>query len=73
MKQASLNTLSKQNHVNSKCFLFLIPPQTMSVHISHKHNSALTDKLILYTVVVFNLKMCIREGNPGPNYFTGDN
>mgnify|MGYP006890246379 CR=1 FL=1 len=54
-------------------FFIPYPPQTKYVHISHKHNSSLTDELILYTVVVFNLKMCIREGNPGQNYFKGDN
>jgi len=27
----------------------------------------------LYTVAVYNLGMCIKEGIPGPTYFNGDN
>jgi len=34
------------------------------------------DELILvklYTVAVCELRMCMKEDNPGPNYFKGDN
>ena len=44
-----------------------------SVNISHKLNSSWTDESILmklYTVVVYDLKKCIKEF---PNYFKGDN
>jgi len=27
----------------------------------------------LYTAVVYQLTMCMKEGDPGPNYFKGDN
>jgi len=27
----------------------------------------------LYTVAVYNLKMCTKEDNPGLNYIKGDN
>ena len=43
---------------------------------SCKCNSALTDKPILlklYTVAVFNLRMCLKEDNPCLDFFKGDN
>ena len=48
---------------------------SFSLHISQKHNSVLTDDLILiklYTFAVYNLKMCIKEDNPSQNYFKED-
>mgnify|MGYP000026507104 FL=1 len=38
-------------------------------------NSSLTDEpklMKLYIVVVYDLRMCIKEGNPSPNYFKAD-
>ena len=41
---------------------------TPSIHISLKHNSSQHELIvmILYTVVVFDLRMCMKEDNPGP-------
>jgi len=55
-------------------------PRAIKVHptvqkMSCKRNSFLTHELILiklYTVVVFNLRMCIKKNNPGWKYFKGD-
>jgi len=30
-------------------------------------------KLYTIVVLVYDLRMCIKEGNPGLNYFKGDN
>jgi len=54
---------------------------TLSVHLSArrclcKHNSSLTYRLILmtlYIVAVYKLRICMKEANPCPNYFKGDN
>jgi len=43
--------------------------------MSHKHNSSLTDELILrkiYTIAIYDLMMCIKKENPGPKYFKGN-
>jgi len=42
-----------------------------SVQISCKHNSSLMDKPILiklYTVVVYDLRMCMKEDYPDPKW-----
>jgi len=44
--------------------------------MSCKHNSLIEDELILmklYIVVVYNLRMCIKEENPGSKCIKGDN
>ena len=52
-------------------------PPCLSIHLSIFRLSAtpLTDKVLmkLYTIVVYNLRMCMRKDNPGPKYFKGDN
>ena len=53
-----------------------ICPSCLSVQMSCKHNSPLRDIQMLmkvYTVAVYDLRMCKKEDNPGPNYFKGDN
>ena len=45
------------------------------VHMSSKVNKSLTDWPVLiklYTVVVYNLRMCMKENNPVRTYFKGD-
>ena len=56
------------------CSYLLYRNRCRSVHISCKRNSSKTDGLIFrnYTAVVHNLKMCIKEDNPGLNIFKGD-
>jgi len=46
-----------------------------SVQMPCKHNSSLTDDLVikLYTIVVYDLKMCKIEDISRSNYFKGDN
>ena len=49
---------------------------TLSVHISCKCNSSQIDEPILmkvYTVVLYGLRMYMKEDNPGPNNIKGDN
>ena len=44
--------------------------------MSCKHNSSLTDEPILmklYTVIVYDMKMCMKKENPDSNYFKWDN
>jgi len=44
--------------------------------MSCKCNSSLKDEPIqmnLCTVAVYNLRICMKEDNPGLNYFKGDN
>ena len=51
-------------------------PVPLPVQLSCKCNSSLTDQPILmklYTVTVFDMRICRKEDNPGPNYFKGDN
>ena len=46
-----------------------------SVSISHERNCSLTDERILikrYTVVVYDLRMCMKEEDLDTNYFKGD-
>jgi len=43
--------------------------------MSCKRNFSLMDASVLmklHTVVVYNLRMCMKEDNPGPTYFNGD-
>ena len=47
-------------------------PVRASVDISNKRNSALTIEAIqteLYTVVVYDLMMCMKEDNPSLKYY----
>jgi len=51
-------------------------PVCPSVQMSCSQNSSLTDEPVLmkhYIVAVNNLRMCMKENNPSPNYFKGDN
>ena len=48
----------------------------LSVHMSRHCNISSTDESILtklYTIIVNDLKMCMKEDNPSPNYFKGNN
>ena len=48
----------------------------LSVQMSCKHNSSLTDESMLMnlnTVAKYDLRICMKEDYPGPNYFKGDN
>ena len=48
----------------------------LSVHMSRHCNISSTDESILtklYTIIVNDLKMCMKEYNPSQNYFKGDN
>ena len=48
----------------------------LSIHISCKPNSPLKDEPILlklYTVVDYDLRMCMKNHNLDPKYFKGDN
>jgi len=47
----------------------------MFVHMSCKCDFSLTDEVLLmklYTVAVYNLKMCMEENTPGLKYFKKD-
>ena len=49
---------------------------SLSVHMSCKRNSSLLDQLMLinlYSASVYDLRMCMKEDNSGPNYLKGDN
>ena len=61
----------------NKCIPLQSPSLSVwqSVHISCKHYSSKTDELILMeicAVVVYHMRICIKEDNPGPNYFKVD-
>ena len=46
------------------------------LRLSCKCSSSLMDEpmlMKLYTVAVYTLRMCMKEDNPGSNYFKGDN
>jgi len=48
----------------------------LSVQMSCKRNSSLTDEpkmMKLYTVAVYDLKMCMKGDKPGLKYFMADN
>ena len=57
-------------------YIELAVGSSLSVQMSHEPICSLTNKMILmklYTVAVYFPRMSMKEDNPGPDYFKGDN
>ena len=48
-------------------------PPCLFIHLSIFLLSAIKVLMKVYTIVVYNLRMCMKKDNPGPKYFKGDN
>ena len=64
--------------ITEQCFLRGIQesPWSSAVHISRKCNFSLSGEAILMKpneVTVYDLRMCMKKANPGPNCLKGNN